>query len=48
VGTLSDPRVLADLRFLLLFGIVTLPVGVAAFAVGMRKAQRDGSLSRWS
>lgn len=37
-----------DLLFLALFGLVTLPIGVLAFAAGVRKVQRDGSLTRWS
>jgi ABC-2 type transport system permease protein len=37
-----------DLLFLLVFGAVSLPIGVLAFAAGLRKVQRDGSLTRWS
>lgn len=37
-----------DLAFLAIFGAVTLPLGVLAFAAGLRKVQRDGALTRWS
>lgn len=47
-AALADPRILAELRFLLLFAAVSLPVGISLFALGMRKAQREGSLTRWS
>jgi ABC-type multidrug transport system permease subunit len=38
----------SDLLFLLMFGAITLPIGVLAFAAGLRKAQRQGALTRWS
>jgi ABC-2 type transport system permease protein len=47
VGMLS-PELRGDLLFLLVFGAVSLPLGVLAFAAGVRKVQRDGSLTRWS
>lgn len=37
-----------DVTFLLKFTAVALPIGALLFAVGMRKAQRDGALTRWS
>lgn len=37
-----------DLLYLAIFGVVTLPLGVWAFAAGLRKVQRDGALTRWS
>lgn len=40
--------VAGDLGFLAIFGAVSLPVGVFAFAAGLRKAQRQGALTRWS
>jgi ABC-2 type transport system permease protein len=45
---LSDPRVVSDIVFLLKFTAVSLPIGVALFALGMRKAEKEGTLSRWS
>jgi ABC-2 type transport system permease protein len=45
---LHTPGIRDDLVFLLIFGAVTLPLGVLAFAAGLRKVQRDGSLTRWS
>jgi ABC-2 type transport system permease protein len=47
-ATLSHPVIVADIVFLLKFAVVTLPLGVLLFAAGMRKAQREGSLTRWS
>ena len=47
-ATLATPEVAASAAFLLKFGLATLPGGILLYAVGMRKAQRDGSLSRWS
>jgi ABC-type multidrug transport system permease subunit len=45
---LDSPALWGDLAFLLVFGAVSLPLGVLAFAAGLRKVQRDGSLTRWS
>jgi ABC-type multidrug transport system permease subunit len=45
---LWSPVILADIGFLLKFTLIALPVGVLLFAAGMRKAQRDGHLTRWS
>ena len=47
-ATLRDASIAQEIIFLLLFAVVTLPIGAALFAAGMRKAQRDGSLTRWS
>jgi ABC-2 type transport system permease protein len=47
-ATLGDPRVAADLAFLAQFTLVALPIGAALFAAGIQKAQRDGTLTRWS
>lgn len=45
---LTSPALAGDLVFLVVFGVVSLPIGLVAFAVGVRKVQRDGSLTRWS
>ena len=45
---LSDPVIAADIAYLLRFTAVSLPIGAVLFAWGMRKAQRDGTLSRWA
>jgi hypothetical protein len=45
---LQRERLPGDLVYLAIFGAVTLPIGVVAFAAGVRKVQRDGSLTRWS
>ena len=47
-ANLTDPAIVAEVVFLLKFTAVALPLGVALFAVGMRKAQRDGTLTRWT
>lgn len=47
-ATLLDPAVVADLTYLAWFAAVTLPLGALLFAAGMRKALRDGNLTRWS
>jgi ABC-2 type transport system permease protein len=47
-ASLGDPAIAGDLLFLIQFTAVALPIGVLLFAAGMRKAQRDGSLTRWS
>lgn len=47
-ATLSSPALAGDIFFLLIFGAVTLPLGALAFRLAIRKAERDGSLTRWS
>ena len=47
-ATLADPAVGADLRFLLLFAAVALPLGAWLFTIGMQRALREGTLTRWS
>ena len=45
---LLDTVVASDVAYLLYFAAVTLPVGILLFALGMRKALREGNLTRWS
>jgi ABC-2 type transport system permease protein len=45
---LLDTAVVNDMTYLLCFAAVTLPIGIVLFALGMRKALRDGNLTRWS
>ena len=47
-ATLADSTIAGDILFLVLFTLITLPIGVLLFAAGMRKAEREGSLTRWS
>lgn len=47
-ATLATPEVGASAGFLVKFGLATLPVGLVLYGAGMRRAQRDGTLSRWS
>ena len=45
---LGDAAVRADLAYLALFAAATLPIGVLLFGLGLHRAQREGSLTRWS
>jgi ABC-2 type transport system permease protein len=45
---LDDPAVQADLHRLLLLAAIYLPVGLLLFHASFRKAERDGSLTRWN
>jgi ABC-type multidrug transport system permease subunit len=47
-ATLGDPRIAQDLAFLVKFTVVALPVGILLFALGIRRAQKEGNLTRWS
>lgn len=47
-ASLGDPLIMSHLTFLLKFAAVTLPLGLLLFLKGIKKAQRDGSLTRWS
>ena len=47
-ATLTDPSVVPDIIFLLQFTLVALPIGILLLAAGLRKAQRNGTLTRWS
>jgi hypothetical protein len=45
---LLDPHIAGDLSYLVALGVLTLRIGALLFGLGMRKAFRDGSLTRWS
>lgn len=47
-ATLVDATVVADAAYLLKFAALTLPPGIFLFAAGLRKALRDGNLTRWT
>lgn len=47
-ATLGDAVVANDIIYLLKFTVVALPIGILLFAAGLRKAQRDGNLTRWT
>lgn len=47
-ATLGHPLIANDIVFLLKFTVVILPIGVLLFWAGLGKAQREGSLTRWS
>jgi ABC-2 type transport system permease protein len=45
---LDDPAVQADMRHLLVLAAIYLPIGLLLFHASFRKAERDGSLTRWN
>lgn len=45
---ITDPVIADDLSFLIRFSMICLPIGVLLFALGIRKSQKEGSLTRWS
>lgn len=47
-ASLGTPLIAGDVVFLLKFAMLALPIGALLFAAGMRKAQRKGSLTKWS
>jgi len=47
-ASLADAPVTADLVFLLQFSAVAVPIGLLLFSAGLRKALREGTLTRWS
>ncbi|MGH9824652.1 MAG: ABC transporter permease [Blastocatellia bacterium] len=47
-ASLGSPSLGGDITFLMLFAVFTLPIGVILFAAGIKKAQTEGSLTRWS
>ena len=44
---LTAPAVQADLRQLLLLAALYLPIGLLLLQASLRKAEREGSLTRW-
>jgi ABC-2 type transport system permease protein len=47
-ASLSDPVIIDEVLFLLAFAAVSMPVGILLFRAGIKKAEREGSLTRWS
>lgn len=47
-ATIGDPLIANDISYLLKFTLLTLPLGIWLFALGMRRMQREGGLTRWS
>jgi ABC-2 type transport system permease protein len=45
---LDDPAVQADVHRLLMLAAIYLPIGLLLFHASFRKAERDGSLTRWN
>lgn len=46
-ATISNPTVMSDLLTLAIFTAILLPLGVFLFELGLRKAKKDGNLTRW-
>ncbi len=46
-ATLNNPIVRGDFYALTLFCIILIPLGLLFFKAGIRKAEREGSFSRW-
>lgn len=47
-ASIVDPLVVNDLLMLVLFSFVAVPIGIFFFKWSFRKAEKDGTLSRWS
>jgi ABC-2 type transport system permease protein len=47
-ASIMNPLVVGDFTRLVLFAFVTVPIGIYLFKRSLRKAERDGTLSRWS
>jgi ABC-type multidrug transport system permease subunit len=45
---LNSPAVQADLRRMLVLSAIYLPLGLLLFRASLRKAEREGSLTRWN
>jgi ABC-2 type transport system permease protein len=45
--TLGSPNIIWIIGVLVIFSIILLPLGIALFSAGIRKAERDGTLARW-
>ena len=46
-ASISSPVVIQDCTVLALFAAILIPIGVALFNLGLRKAEKDGNLTRW-
>lgn len=47
-ASITDPLVQSDLSTLIFFSFTTIPLGILFFRKSLRKAEKDGTLSRWS
>jgi len=47
-ASLMNQLVASDISTLILFSFITIPMGVFLFKRSLRKAERDGTLSRWT
>jgi len=47
-ATITNPLIVSDLSELFISVLITVPIGVFLFRRSLRKAERDGTLSRWS
>jgi len=47
-ATITNPLVVGDLYKLFISALITVPIGIFLFRKSLRKAEKDGTLSRWS
>ena len=47
-ASINNPLVVGDITTLVLSAFVTVPIGIYLFRRSLRKAEKDGTLSRWS
>jgi len=47
-ASIMNPLIIGDLSRLIISAIITVPIGIFLFKRSLRKAEKDGTLSRWS
>jgi ABC-2 type transport system permease protein len=47
-ASISNPLVVNDLTKLIISALITVPIGIFLFRRSLKKAEKDGTLSRWS
>jgi len=47
-ASITNPLIAGDFSMLILFSFITIPVGILFFKMSLRKAEKDGTLSRWT
>lgn len=45
--TIANTDVLYSILYLLIFACIYLPIGILMFKIGIKKAEKEGSLARW-
>ncbi|MBU4256344.1 MAG: ABC transporter permease, partial [Candidatus Thermoplasmatota archaeon] len=44
---ISSPSIQLTIVYLIVFSIILLPLGMFMFNIGIRKAEKEGTLARW-